>query len=384
MSTVRSDRPEREYWSMTLMVDGIPLKGPAILNALRSLPAHREDPMGWTASLIMTVQHLLGTGSGLPATTSGTTGPPKQFIIPRSDLVESARLTGSTFGLRSGDRVLHCLPCEFIAGKMMLVRAMVLGLDLHFNPPRGEVLTELGTTDRFRFAAMIPMQLDKAIHHDRSRVEAQFGTILLGGGPISERSLSAIQGLSTAVFEGYGSTETVTHVAIRPLNEAAREARSSGHALEDAKRSAGPGPFEAIGEVRFGRDPRGCLVIHTPHLSVDQHLTNDLIKWIDDRHFHWLGRADHVILSGGKKIHPEQLEQRTGDVLKYPHYFTSTPDDVLGEAVMLVIESDRAEAEVLPEVMDPLMTVLHPHEWPRRIQVLPRIRRTNSGKVIRR
>ena len=50
---------------------------------------------------------------------------------------------------------------------------------------------------------------------------------------------------------------------------------------------------------------------------------------------------------------------------------------------MLVLETDRPQEEVMPEVLEKVMAVLHPHEWPRRVQALRRIARTESGKVIR-
>lgn len=313
-----------------------------------------------------TLFQLVIATKGLPASTSGTTGPPKWMIIPRRDLVHSARLTGETFGLLPGDRALLCLPCDFIAGKMMLVRAFALGLDLHIVDPRGSVLENLKVPDRFRFTAMVPLQLHRIIQEDRTRVERQFDTILLGGGPVSEAFIEDIADLDVKVYQSYGSTETVTHVAIRRLN---------GPEKTDH--------FNAIGKVHFGRDPRGCLVVYTPHLSTNQHLTNDLVELIDDRTFRWLGRYDNVILSGGKKIFPEQLEAKTASVIPFPHYFTKVHDDVLGQAVMLVLETDLPQNEVLPEVLEKVMAVLHPHEWPRRVQALKRIERTGSGKVIR-
>ncbi len=321
----------------------------------------------WYGPLADTIFHLGVTRKGSPANTSGTTGPPKSYIIPRRDLVSSARLTGETFGLLPGDRALLCLPCDFIAGKLMLVRAFALGLDLHIIDPRGSVLDNLKVSDRFRFTAMVPLQLHRAIQEDKDRVERQFETILLGGGPVSEALTEDIQKLNVKVYQSYGSTETVTHVALRRLN---------GDHADDR--------FKAIGKVHFGRDPRGCLVVYSPHLSVTQHVTNDLVELVDDGHFRWLGRYDNVILSGGKKIYPEQLEARTAGVLPYPHYFTASPDDVLGQCVMLVLESELPQNEVLPEVLEKVMAVLHPHEWPRRVQALKKIERTNSGKVVRR
>jgi len=351
-----------------LTVDGVAMGQFEAYKRFDKLAAKRHmDKHAWYGPLADTVLQLtMFAGRSLAATTSGTTGPPKHFSIPRRDLVNSARLTGETFGLVPGDRVLHCLPCDFIAGKMMLVRAFALRLDIHFIDPRGGVLDNLKVDDRFRFTAMVPLQLHRAILEDRARVERQFRTILLGGGPVSEALIEDLRELDVEVFQSYGSTETVTHVALRRLNGPER----------------GDG-FTAIGRCHFARDPRGCLVVYTPHLSVKQHVTNDLVELLGDTRFRWLGRHDHVILSGGKKIFPEQLEAKTAGLLPYPHYFTAVPDDVLGQAVMLVLETDRPQNEVLPEVLEKVMETLHPHEWPRRVQALKKIVRTGSGKIVR-
>ena len=352
-----------------ITVDGVQLDRLAAYKYFDKLASKRNTKKhAWTGALADTVMHLtLLGGTSIPAFTSGTTGPPKHMSIRRSDLVNSARLTGDTFGLVPGDRVLHCIPGEFVAGKMMLVRAFALGLDLHIIDPRGGVLDNLKVTDRFRFTAMVPLQLHRALQEDRERVERQFDTILLGGGPVSEALIEDLQNLATHLFHSYGSTETVTHVALRALNGPDR----ADH-------------FTALGQVHFARDPRGCLVVYTPHLSTKQHLTNDLVELMDDTHFRWLGRFDHVILSGGKKIFPEQLEAKTAGLIPYPHYFTGIADPVLGQAVMLALETDLPEDKVMPEVMDRLMAVLHPHEWPRRVLAVRKIERTASGKFIRR
>lgn len=327
----------------------------------------RQDET-WKQDLGRLVETLtLMGGRSIPATTSGTTGPPKRMRIARNDLVNSARLTADTFGLREHDRVLLCLPCAFIAGKMMVVRAMALGLDLHIIDPRGSVLDRLGTCrDRFRFTAMVPLQVHRAIQEDRKRVEEQFHTILLGGGPVSDALEEDLQGLRTEVFQGYGSTETVTHVAMRRVN---------GPQRSDT--------YHALGRVSFSTDERRCLVVHTPHLKQKQHVTNDLVELVDGTHFRWSGRVDNVILSGGKKIHPEELEKRTAGIIPYPHFFMAFAEPALGQAVMLVLETEDGP-EVMQDLLEELFTVLELHEMPRRVTALRAFKRTASGKVVRR
>lgn len=351
-----------EHSFAELTLDGVTMSG---LDACRRF-ARRAGGSSWRSAFLRTLHDLVFLNGTVNARTSGTTGPPKPVKIPRTDVVRSARLTADAFGLAAGDRVLHCLPCDFIAGKMMLARAFALDLDLHVIDPRGGVLDNLKVADRFRFAAMVPLQLHRAIQEDRARVERQFETILLGGGPVSDALLDDLRSLGTRVYLGYGSTEMATHVALRKLNGADR----SDH-------------FTALGGTTFAGDERGCLVARTPHLRVKEHVTNDLVDLIDDRSFRWLGRIDHVILSGGKKIHPERLEARTAGLIPYPHYFTAVPDERLGQAVMLVIETERPAQEVLSEVLGSITGVLDRHERPQRVAGVRRFARTPGGKVIR-
>lgn len=351
----------------SLILDGVELSPLEAHSHFGKLAKKRRVAETWKEDLdnLMTELALLG-GRHITANTSGTTGPPKRMRISRLDLVHSARLTADTFGLGERDRVLLCLPCAYIAGKMMVVRAMALGLDLHYIDPRGSVLDNLGSClDRFRFTAMVPLQLHRAIQEDRARVEEQFQTILLGGGPVSEALEEDLQGLRTEVFQGYGSTETVTHVALRKLNGSGRSTM-----------------YRTIGRVTVASDPRGCLVVNTPHLKLKQHLTNDLVEVRDDTHFHWLGRIDNVILSGGKKIHPEDLEARTAALIPYPHFFMAYAEPKLGQAVMLVLETEEGP-EMVEDLLHQLMHVLDMHEMPRRVTAVRKFQRTASGKVVR-
>jgi o-succinylbenzoate---CoA ligase len=348
-----------------LTADGRTMHGAEVLRWADDLVAsHRSG--AWASDLRSTLRELLSDDGVLNARTSGTTGIPRSHAFSMADLVASARLTREAFGLVEGDRTLLCLPCEFIGGKMMLARAMLIGLDLHVIDPRGGVLRNLRSPDRFRFAAMVPMQLHTALQHDPVRVEDQFDTVLLGGGPVSDRLIERVQGLRTRVLLGYGSTEMLTHVALRPLNG---EQRSEACA--------------ALGDVTFAVDDRSCLIVRTPHLSVKEHLTNDIAELDDARHMRWLGRRDNVILSGGRKIHPERLEAVTAGIIAYPHFFAALPDERLGQSVVLVLETGNDRRQTPPEVIEDLKGVLYEHERPHRVITVKDFVRTGSGKVDR-
>ena len=62
--------------------------------------------------------------------TSGSTGKPKLIVAEKSRMIASARMTLDYLKLKNGDTALLCLSVNYIAGKMMIVRAIVGGLNL--------------------------------------------------------------------------------------------------------------------------------------------------------------------------------------------------------------------------------------------------------------
>src|SRR5690606_14116248 len=97
----------------------------------------------------------------LELTTSGTTGAPKTIRINKQAMVNSAVATGRFFDLVSGNRILHCLPTKYIAGKMMFVRGFILGLDMDFVAPTSNPLENCDT--KYEFAAMVPFQAQHSL-----------------------------------------------------------------------------------------------------------------------------------------------------------------------------------------------------------------------------
>ena len=83
--------------------------------------------------------HWLDHNDHITATTSGSTGKVKPVLLKKQNMVNSAIATGDYFGIEPGDRALLCLPVRYIAGKMMLIRAIILGLELEIVPPTTQV-----------------------------------------------------------------------------------------------------------------------------------------------------------------------------------------------------------------------------------------------------
>ena len=283
--------------------------------------------------------------------TSGSTGTPKSISVKKEWMRNSAELTRKTFGLKKGDSALLCMPMKYVAGKMMVVRSLKLGLELKVIEPSSNPMK--GITEKIDFGAMVPLQLENTLN-DLDKIK----TLIVGGGQVNPKLVEKLQNVSTQVYETYGMTETLTHVAIKPLN---------GPSKSDV--------FRALDDIHFELDARECLVIHATALNPEPIVTNDLVDLIDENSFRWLGRYDNVINSGGIKIIPEVVEAKLSSIVPNRRFFIAGKSDKsLGEKVVLVVEGKS---------MDISCKSLDKFEQPKEIHFIPEFVETKSGKIHR-
>jgi O-succinylbenzoic acid--CoA ligase len=283
-------------------------------------------------------------------TTSGTTGKPKTISVSKKAMVNSALATGEFFDLYPGDRALHCLPTKYIAGKMMFVRAFILGLDMDLVAPSSHPM--LNNEAKYDFVAMVPLQAQHSMAQLR-----QIKKLIIGGVRINSKLERQLMELPTEIYETYGMTETITHIA--------------------AKR-VGADAFTVLPHVTISYNDKECLVIHAPRISDDVIETNDLVRLVSENQFVFLGRIDNIVNSGGIKLIPEQIEQKLATAIDRRFFVCGLPDEALGEKLALVIEGDRYELE--PSVF----SILDRYEKPKEVLFIPKFSETGSGKVIRK
>lgn len=282
--------------------------------------------------------------------TSGTTGTPKLIAIKKQAMVYSALATGEFFKLAPGDKALCCLPVKYIAGKMMLVRAFVLGLAVDLVAPKSNPM-EVNTTI-YDFVAMVPLQVEKSMHQLH-----QIKKIIIGGAKVSAELASKLKNINTAVYETYSMTETVTHIASKRVGEKT---------------------FQLLPNVSISIDDRNCLVISAPRLNPEIIVTNDVVTLLSDTEFIWEGRIDNVINSGGIKLFPEAIEEQLSGKLSGRFFIGAIADQILGEKLVLVIEGE-------PYILDPtVFDSLSKYEKPKAIYFIPSFIETETGKIKRK
>ena len=295
--------------------------------------------------------------------TSGSTGKPKPMWAEKHRMEASARMTLDFLGLKAGDTALLCLPLDYIAGKMMVVRSLVGGLKLVSVEPSGHPLAELpfgdGTEHQIDFAAMVPLQVYNSLSEEKERERLiAIRHLIIGGGAIDERLENALRDFPNAVWSTYGMTETLSHIALRRLN--GREASAW---------------YTPMPDVKVSVDDNQCLTIDAPLLHEGVLHTNDIAEMSDDGRFRIHGRRDNVVCSGGLKIQIEDVERLLAPHLHDAFLITKRKDERLGEAMLLL-----TEGRDLDTVKNICRQVLPRHWQPRSFQTVDKIPMTETGK----
>ena len=304
----------------------------------------------YLVSLGVFIEKWVDSNSEISLQTSGSTGTPKTVLMSKQSMVNSALATGSYFKLSPGDSALSCLPFTYIAAKMMFVRAYVLGLELECIKPSSSPLESLSKP--YDFCAMVPLQLENSI----SKLD-QIKTLIVGGAPLSTDLMDQLKNSASRVYETFGMTETVSHIAVKKI--------SKSFSL-----------FEVLPSVSIAVDDRNCLLIDAPELASNTIQTNDLVRLHSKTTFEWVGRYDAIINSGGIKISPEKLEQQLEGLIQNRFFIASQKEAVLGAIVILVIESSTSYESLDFEAIAPL-------ERPKHVYYIDQFIETLSGKVKR-
>ena len=317
----------------------------------------------WQQSLHQFIMEWINEKDFVTVHTSGSTGKPKKIQLSKKRMMNSAFMTGKYFGFKTGQTALLCLPCDYIAGKMMVVRAMMWGLDLQLVPPTGNPMAIIERS--IDFAAMVPLQVANIFEQSPEKFKL-IKKLIIGGGKVDSLLQAKLQTIPTECYATYGMTETITHVAIKGLN---------GKHQTDY--------FKGLSDIHFRTDERGCLVIGAPRLSEDQVVTNDMINLKNNQQFEWLGRIDNVINTGGIKVFPEKIEAKIEKFITPRFFITNFQDNKLENKVVLIIEGEKWDTQKIAALTLDLKQVLSKFEQPKAIYFITQFEETPTKKIQR-
>lgn len=301
--------------------------------------------------------------------TSGSTGTPKRILVTRDQMASSALATAQKLRLKPGDACLVCIDTKYIGGRMMLVRAITIGLSIYAVDPCANPLDKIPSDRCVNFAAFVPYQVEHMLS-ESPKALSRIEKAIIGGAPLHDKTADALGPFEGEFYATYGMTETISHVALRKLNGKEKQEY-----------------FETLPGITAELDDRECLILSVPYLP-EKIRTNDLAVTISPTRFVWRGRYDNIINSGGIKISPEKIEAVVRKILESTGhteriFVHGVEDRQLGSRLVLVIEANILDEEFLKSLYLSLAAVLPPYEIPKEALLVSKFSETENGKINR-
>ena len=296
----------------------------------------------------------------LVAATSGSAGEQKAAELTHDALRAAVLSSAERLGVGAADSWVCCLPVAHMGGMLVLLRHLILGADVevqaHFDPV-GLARSGAGCT------SVVPTMVARI--HSAGETLRRFKVVLVGGAALADEMRSR------PLVTTYGMTESCGGVVY------------DGRALDGV-------------EVRIGDDDEiqlsGPTLMRGYRLSSSQPFTED--GWLRTQDageignglLRVLGRLDDVVVTGGEKVWPQEVEevlrahQLVDDVA-----VVGRPDPEWGSAVTaLVVPTDPAEPPSLDALREFAAERIAKFKAPRTIEIVDTIPRTPSGKIRRR
>ncbi len=303
--------------------------------------------------------------------TSGSTGVPKKMVVSRERIIASVTGTARFFDLKKGEKALVCLNPIYSGGKMMLARALHIGMHISLIEPSNLALSVF-ENEKFDLVSVVPSQLYTLLQQKEGKQRfVNYKNMIVGGAAVS---LDLIQKLTDvencAVYESFGMTETLSHIALKKISGAGKQTY-----------------FTILPNVEIKTTPESCLMVKASMTNNEWIFTNDVVELKNEKYFKYIGRIDNVINSGGVKMYPEEIEELLIPILQESGYkgaffLFGLDEDKLGQKMVLVLEGVLNCNE--NSLLNKMKSELPKFHSPVGIVNMEQFYRTQSGKIIRK
>lgn len=331
--------------------------------------------------------------------TSGSSGAPKGAELTLSNLMWNAVSVGLRVGASCEDRWLLCMPLFHVGGYSIIFRSLLYGsgLVIHesFDPARVSASLD---DDRVTLVSFVPTMLtDVLAARGEAPAPSSLRAIFLGGGKPPAALVAAIRRKRLPVLLTYGMTETCSQVALCDASGDAYSpllpsevAVASGSTRRLAFAPPGePGEIVVRGPTVF----KGLWRRPGPTRARFRDgwlLTGDLgvLQPGAEGGVLVLGRKEEVIVSGGEKVFPAEVEAalREHPAVK-DAAVVGVEDERWGQAVAAALEAKGVSGGRAPsdsELSSFLRERIARYKVPKRYLFLDVLPRTATGKVRRR
>lgn len=323
------------------------------------------------------------TGKGWLCIPTGGTGGRLKFARHDEETL-SAAVRGFTQHFKlSRVNAVGVLPLHHVSGLMAWMRCALTGGEyrpLDWKALEAGGLPVLPDKPEGWMISLVPTQLERLLQDTATAAWLEnFRIIFLGGGPVWPALLDKAAALPVAL--GYGMTESAAMLtALRP-EEFLLGNRSSGTVLPHATVKIGTGDAIVIGGDSLFRG------YHPQWRDRGEFATADCGRLDARGHLHVYGRRDEVIITGGEKVAPAEVEAALRGSGEFPDVVVlGLPDAQWGQ---LVVAAYSATVRPDMDKVTAALGALSPAKRPKRLVPLAdwpvnALGKVNRAEVIRR
>lgn len=342
--------------------------------AIRAGQWVQEDHDAYACEVLAFIQKWLGGQACFSLTTSGTTNTPKRCFFSRAQMIASARASLRYFDVPLRLPFFVGISARYAGGMMQIVRALLHGAPLHIVTP--SIYPFGALRSNYALLSAVPVQLHEMLTRKKTHLLTRIHTLLVGGSALSsflDDRLRRLKGVR--IYEGFGMTETLSHVALRRVNRHPQKA------------------FHTLPGVCIRVDESDCLVIESPVVKEPVH-TRDVVRIVQPGHFVWCGRADDMVNVAGIKFSLGWLEDKIQSVFSVAGYTAlryfchPATDPKWGQRILLFLLEESLNTQQRPRptpqsLFELLQQKLPTYAVPSVIHLLPAMAYTPTQKIDR-
>ncbi len=296
--------------------------------------------------------------------TSGSTGRPKAVELSAAAMTASATASLRRIGADPASRWLCCLPTFHISGLGVLVRSLVTGTDPVFAPAASP---QLIAASGCAYVSLVPTQMRRLL--DAGAAPGPVRAVLLGGAASADALLADARAADWRVITTYGMSETCGGCVYDSVP------------LDDVQVRIADGVVEIAGPTLFS-GYLGEPQLTASVLAGGWFRTTDLGCWLPGGRLSIRGRVDDVIITGGQKVVPGEVEAVLGTAPGVADVVVvGLPDPEWGEAVTaVVVPANPANPPQLAALKSSVREAMSGYAAPRRVVVVSQFPLLPSGK----
>jgi long-chain acyl-CoA synthetase len=330
--------------------------------------------------------------------TSGTTGSAKGAMITHSNFISNISTLSQLWELTDRDKLMMALPMFHVHGLGIAVHGMVYCGYTMVLLERFDAKKVMEGIDKYKCTVFmgVPTMYIKLLELDDCKYDLSSMRLwTVGSAPMPVDAMEKFkERYGFELLERYGMTETAVVIASNPL-KGKRKPGSVGLPIPGVEVKIvddedNPLPVNEVGEIVV-RGPNVMKGYWNRPQETEEAFRNgwfhtgDLGKIDEEGYLHIVGRKKEMIISGGFKVFPREVEEVLHTHPKVKEVaVVGIPDPVRGESVKAYIVLKDGTTATEKELDEYCRNNLAAFKVPRIYEFVSSIPRTPSGKILNR